>query len=101
MILYNVTINIDETVHDEWLTWMKEVHIPEVMGTGLFTGFRFFRLISRLEGESGETYSIQYFLETLQNYHRYKSEFAPAMQAKLLHLFGTKQTAFRTLLEEV
>ena len=36
MVLYNVTINIDYAVHDEWLDWMKNVHIPDVMNTGLF-----------------------------------------------------------------
>ncbi|MGQ3086877.1 DUF4286 family protein, partial [Flavobacterium sp.] len=30
MIIYNVTINIDDSVHDKWLTWMMEKHIPEV-----------------------------------------------------------------------
>ena len=36
MYIYNVTINIDESVHLEWLTWM-ETHIPEVLNTGKFT----------------------------------------------------------------
>ena len=36
MILYNITVSIDYNVHQEWLIWMKEVHIPDVMSTGLF-----------------------------------------------------------------
>ena len=28
MILYNITVSIDYNVHQEWLIWMKEVHIP-------------------------------------------------------------------------
>ncbi|MEO8448027.1 MAG: DUF4286 family protein, partial [bacterium] len=28
MILYNVTVNVDDSVHDEWLEWMKTIHIP-------------------------------------------------------------------------
>ena len=35
MIIYNVTANIEESIHDEWLTWIKE-HIPKVLGTGKF-----------------------------------------------------------------
>ena len=34
MYIYNVTTNIDESVHDEWLHWMKEIHIPDVLATG-------------------------------------------------------------------
>ena len=33
MIIYNVTINIDASIHDEWLAWIKE-HIPQVLATG-------------------------------------------------------------------
>ena len=36
MIVYNVTVNIDKNIVDDWLTWMKEIHIPEVMKTGFF-----------------------------------------------------------------
>ncbi|MEG1025142.1 MAG: DUF4286 family protein, partial [Flavobacterium sp.] len=28
MIIYNVTTNIHESVHDQWLKWMQEKHIP-------------------------------------------------------------------------
>ena len=34
MIIYNVTSNIDESIHDEWLNWMRQEHIPQVLGTG-------------------------------------------------------------------
>ena len=34
-IIYNVTVNIDDTVHDEWLIWIKE-HIHQVLATGKF-----------------------------------------------------------------
>ncbi|MEO8589060.1 MAG: DUF4286 family protein, partial [Flavobacteriales bacterium] len=46
MILYNVTINIDLDVEREWLVWMKETHIPEVMATGLFLESRMFRVLA-------------------------------------------------------
>lgn len=31
MIIYNVTVNIEHNVHDEWLKFMKDEHIPDVM----------------------------------------------------------------------
>jgi hypothetical protein len=43
MILYNVTVSIDESVEKEWLQWMKEVHIPDVMNTGLFVSSKICR----------------------------------------------------------
>jgi hypothetical protein len=27
MILYNVTVNIDHDIHEEWLNWMRSNHV--------------------------------------------------------------------------
>ncbi|MDZ4712010.1 MAG: DUF4286 family protein [bacterium] len=98
MILYNVTVNVDDTVHDEWLEWMKTIHIPEVLSTGLFTDSKIFRI--RTE-EEGNTYSIQYFLDSEEDYEKYQNEFAPALQSKHLEKYKNKFVAFRTVMESV
>ena len=46
MIIYNVTVNIDHEVHDAWVAWMKDVHIPDVMATGLFLQSRMLRVLA-------------------------------------------------------
>uniref|UniRef100_UPI003513FEA4 DUF4286 family protein n=1 Tax=Xanthomarina gelatinilytica TaxID=1137281 RepID=UPI003513FEA4 len=58
MIIYNVTINIEENIHDEWLNWIKE-HIPQVLATGKFTDAKLTRVLVEQDIE-GFTYSIQY-----------------------------------------
>ena len=65
MILYNVTINIDYDVHDEWLDWMKNKHIPDVLKTGLFIENKICRILAEEDG--GKSYSIQYFLKNNDN----------------------------------
>ena len=42
MILYNVTVGIDEDVEEEWLVWMIKIHIPEVMATEMFKTFEMY-----------------------------------------------------------
>ena len=100
MILYNVTVNIDPEVHEDWLNWMKNTHIPDVLNTGLFIENKFLRVLNTEEGE-GFTYSIQYFLETIEHYEDYKSLFAPALQAEYNKRYQNRFVAFRTLLETV
>lgn len=100
MILYNVTINIDPEVHLEWVHWMKTQHIPDVLSTGLFVENRFFRVLNTEEGE-GFTYSSQYFLDSMEKYEEYKTQFAPALQADFATRYKNKFVAFRTLLETV
>lgn len=99
MIIYNVTINIDEDVHDEWLQWMNEVHIPDVMSCGLFTNARMCRLLE--VEEEGSTYAVQYSADTMKDFEQYRDVFAPALQASTRQKFGDKFVAFRTVLEVV
>jgi hypothetical protein len=64
MFLYNVTITIDLNVHEDWVRWMRETHIPEVMATGMFVSSRMSRLIGHEHADS-EIYSIQYLVEDI------------------------------------
>jgi hypothetical protein len=99
MILYNVTINIDEAVHDEWLRWMREEHIPEVMATGAFLEARMSRVLA--DDEGGVTYAVQYASPDMDTYAHYRDNLAPALQARTQARFGGRFVAFRTLLEVV
>lgn len=100
MIIYNVTIIIDQSVHDEWLNWMKEVHIPEVMKTGKFLNNKICRLIDA-EEEGGLTYAIQYTAESLMKYEEYVKNHADELQKEHTEKYAGKFGAFRTLLKVV
>ncbi len=100
MILYNVTVNVDPEVQEDWVQWMKTVHIPEVLATGLFVEHKFLRVMSTEPGE-GFTYSIQYFLNSIDDYENYRSNFAPQLQADHTERYKNQFVAFRTLLEVV
>lgn len=100
MIIYNVTVNINHDVHDEWLQWMKDVHIPNVMNTGIFTDSRMLRLLGD-EQSGGVTYAIQYTCPAMKDYERYRTEFAPSLQKEVSDKYKDKFVAFRTLLETV
>ncbi len=99
MILYNVTVNIDLEKEREYVEWMKEVHIPEVMATGLFTESKFFKLLH--EVEEGVNYSAQYFAGSMDHIRQYQVDHAPELQQKLKDKFDGHYAAFRSLLEEV
>ena len=100
MYIYNVTINIEEAVHDQWLTWMQDIHIPEVLATGKFIQARMCRVLVE-EEMGGLTYSIQYFVKTKETLNAYYQEDAPRLRQALITLFAGKFVAFRTELEVI
>ena len=101
MILYNVTVKIDRTVHDEWVEWMRNTHIPEVMGTGFFVKNTMLRLLDPPPDEEGITYAMQYFCKNIEALRRYREEEAPALQARLVERFQGKYVVFRTIMKVV
>ena len=101
MIIYNVTVNIEKDTQTEWLKWMKEEHIPDVLATGLFEGHKVLRLLNEESENTGVTYAIQYYCENMKKLQKYMAQHATALQQAHLNRFKDKFVAFRTLLEEV
>lgn len=101
MVLYNVTVNIDQDIEAEWKSWMQEIHIPEVLETGFFLKHRMLKLLNEQPDATGPTYAIQYELENIGKLDTYLEQHAPALQKKHQDRYGDKCMAFRTVLEEV
>jgi hypothetical protein len=99
MILYNVTVSIDPEIAEEWLTWMREVHIPDVMATGCFIESR----ISRVHGEEegGMTYAITYLSPSQALLDEYQSNHAAALQREHSLKYDGRFAAFRTMLSVI
>jgi hypothetical protein len=100
VIVYNITFNIDDTVEKDWLTWIKNEHIPDILATGLFSTYKLFRILVE-EELGGKTYALQFFAQSLDEIKlyqlRYKQMFDQMHQKK----FGGKYVDFRTVLEEM
>ncbi|NEM96534.1 DUF4286 family protein [Pontibacter burrus] len=100
MILYNVTVSIDNTVAADWLQWMQEVHIPEVMQTGFFLGNQICRVVET-EDTGGTTYAVQYTCRNVEDLMEYQRDHSPALQQKLHERYAGQYASFRTMLEVV
>ena len=97
MIIYSVTITIEAGIESEWIDWMNEVHVPDVLRTGCFSECRMHKMI----GSDEPTYVMQYRCRFLEDYHRYQKNFAPALQKEHTERFAGRFRGSRQLLEEV
>ncbi|GLB48388.1 DUF4286 family protein [Neptunitalea lumnitzerae] len=98
MYIYNVTSNIAESVHEEWLKWMQETHIPEILATGKFTNARIIKVLVE-EEMGGVTYSVQYTANNKEDLNKYYDEHAEELRGKVLKKFADSIVSFRTELE--
>lgn len=100
MLLYNVTVNIEKDAEKDWVIWMKEVHIPDVLATGMFIENKFYKILHDSE-DGSVNYSVQYFSDSMDKILDYQKRFAPKLQQDTKDRFGEKFVVFRTLLETV
>jgi hypothetical protein len=96
MFIYNVTVNVEAGVAEDWLQWMKEKHIPDVLATGLFLGSSLLQVM--VEEEQGFTYTVQYRVRDLETLRLYQEVYAAQLQAEHQARYGDKCVAFRTIL---
>jgi len=100
MYIYNITTNIEESVHDEWLVWMREVHIPDVLATGKFLNAKMSKIMVE-EDMGGISYSVQFTTLSKEELLRYYSEDAPRLREEAHKRFPNKFVSFRTEMEIV
>jgi Domain of unknown function (DUF4286) len=100
MILYNVTIKVHNSIHNEWLTWLKTEHVEDILNTQCFTKYTILRLLEIDEAE-GPTYAIQYYAESKALYNLYIEKYANEMRQKSFTKWGDKFIAFRSVMQIV
>ncbi|MGC4101287.1 DUF4286 family protein [Ferruginibacter sp.] len=100
MIVYNVTTKVTEAIHNEWLQWMQQEHIPEIIATGCFTHATLLRLLE-VDDTDGPTYAVQFFAESKSLYNHYIEKFATALRQKVFDKWGNQFISFRSLMQVI
>ena len=99
MIIYNVTVSVEENIKRDWLNWMKTEHIPEMMACGIFIKGQLNRVVA--QGDSNNTFAISYNCESMKDLHDYQIKFSADLQEKHIARYGDKIVAFRTIMEVI
>ena len=99
-LIYNVTIKITHAIHTEWLQWLKEEHIHDLIQTRCFTHAVILRLLE-VDDTEGPTYAVQYFAESKSLYNNYIENHAPLMRQKSFDKWGNQFIAFRSVMQVV
>lgn len=100
MIIYNVTSKVDWSIHDAWVKWMQEEHMPEVVQTGCFTQYQLLRILETDEAE-GPTYAAQYFAENKLQQEEYIEKFSPSLRRKAHEKWGARLISFRSIMQVI
>ena len=99
-IVYNVTTQVERQIAKDWLHWIREEHIPDIIATGCFIHATVLQLIE-VDEEQGPTFAIQYHADSKAFYNRYIEIFAEEMRKRETEKWGNHVIAFRSVLQVV
>lgn len=94
MIVYNVTFSVDKEISEEWLSWMKDVHIPAVIEAGLFDDYKFLKVLSH-EDDNTFSYAVQFLSTSFEGAEKYH------LNEDVWQRYGERVLSYPTLLREV
>ena len=100
MFIYNVTTKISWDIHEEWVIWMKQDHMPALINTSCFIRCQLLKLHEQ-DDDEGPTYIAQYFTESKALYNRYIELYSSKLLKETINKWGDSFISFKTLLETV
>ena len=97
-VIYNVTVKIEKQAESDWIQWMRDSHIPDVLATKCFMNAKLNKILF-LDESDGITYTVQYLCKDMKTLDHYHKEFASKLQKDLVSNFKDKYVAFRSIME--
>lgn len=97
MVLYNVTVIIEETINAEWLNWMNTQFIPEAMASNLIVSKRLLKVVD--SPNEGITYCLQFIIDDMSAFQNFQQDHFPQLMAKHSSRFNNRFVSFNTLME--
>ena len=100
MFIYNVTTHVEPTIESQWLAWMNEEHVPQMIQTGKFKKAIIFKVITEND-LGGVSYATQYHCSNRTTFESYQKEDADRLKKHALDKFDERILSFRTELEQI
>ncbi|MBS1952089.1 MAG: hypothetical protein OJF59_000967 [Cytophagales bacterium] len=98
--LYSVTVGIDKDIEQEWLVWMKQSFFERVMGLGIFSGYKIYKVLTH-DDENSVSYNIQYHCHEIEKIVYFLNHEGKTLMEEHRIKFKDKHVVFNTLLQEV
>ena len=87
-------------IEGQWLAWMEDVHIPQVLGTGCFFRHQLVKLLDTGEQEHA-TYAVQYYASDKSLYDNYLGNHAARLKKEVKDKWGDMAFSFSTLMQVI
>lgn len=101
MIIYSITTSVKNEHVNEWLKWMQDEHIPNIMRTGYFENFKMYKVRVPTTSSEESTYIINYECESFEKYKEYADTEAARLRANYAAKYSGIAKTARTVIESI
>jgi len=102
MVIYNVTTHVEPSVQEDWLLWMRQELIPQLLSTSGLKEIKIFKVVAG-QDQGGVSYAVQRFFESKEKLNHFLKELGPTTRKKSEERYGNRILHFETelhLMEE-
>lgn len=100
MIIYNITLHIDNEVLADCLLYLKETYIPAALEGKVLNNPQLCRVMGHA-GEEGSSYALQFQAENMHLLNEWQDKYGEGLNTLLSERFSDKVIGFTTLLEKL
>ena len=99
MYIYSVNVTIDKEIKDDWIKWMTEKHIPDVLRIGLLKDASV--LVNTEYYADKFNFVVQYCADNQEDLALYREKYSPELQKEHSDRYEGKFSAKRNVFEIV
>lgn len=99
MILYNITVIIEDSIEKEWLLWIDSEFVPKVLSSELMVSSRLLKVLD--SPNEGLTYCLQFVADSHEDYYTFKTVHASSLLDAHTLKFKNQALFFSTLMEYI
>ena len=100
MVTINTTFHVEDKIEADFVAYMRNTYIAGAMTDKLLTNARLCKIHSQ-EIEGGQTYSVQFTFNTLNDLETWDKSKGIKLNEELVLFFKDQVIGFSTLLEEI
>lgn len=101
MIIYNTTYLVSDRMHSIWMKWLREEHIPAMLGSGIFTRPQVAKVLTADAQQEGTSYSVQFHAADTEMLNTWYSGQGDRFVNELTSRFRQEVLLFSSVLELV
>lgn len=100
MFIFNTTYLVSDKVHGAWLKWIREQHIPFMLGSSYLAQPQVARIITS-DKQDGTSFSVQFHVKDMQTLKLWNKEYKVLFQENCSRQFGEEVIFFTTVMEVI